>query len=125
MNFQLADIGHSFKGSMAYYLHDKRQDEAGPHPDSADRVAWTELRNLAAAAGPETATRMMISTAQSADELKAAAGVKNTGRKSTRGPVFAFSLQWEPSEADDLDRAEMTALPITRLRCLASTIYRP
>lgn len=118
MNFQLAAIGHSFKGSMAYYLHDKRQDEAGPHPDSADRVAWTELRNLAAAAGPETATRMMISTAQSADELKAAAGVKNTGRKSTRGPVFAFSLQWRANEIDGTDRAEMTRVADHALKVL-------
>lgn len=108
MNFQLAAIGHSFKGSMAYYLHDKRQDEASPHPDTADRVAWAELRNLSAAAGPETATRVMIATAQSADELKAAAGVKATGRKSTRGPVFAFSLQWRADEIDGTDRAEMT-----------------
>ena len=119
MNFQLAAIGHSFKGSMAYYLHDKRQDDAGPHPDTADRVAWAELRNLSAAAGPETATRVMIATAQSADELKAAAGVKATGRKSTRGPVFAFSLAWHPSEADGLDRAEMVSAADHALKVLA------
>lgn len=119
MNFQLATIGHSFKGSMAYYLHDKRQDEAGPHPDTSDRVAWAELRNLSAAAGPETATRVMIATAQSADELKAAAGVKATGRKSTRGPVFAFSLAWHPSEADGLDRAEMIGAADHALKVLA------
>lgn len=119
MNFQLAAIGHSFKGSMAYYLHDKRQDEASPHPDTSERVAWTEQRNMAAAHGPHTATRMMIATAQSADELKAAAGVKATGRKSTRGPVFAFSLAWHPSEADGLDRAEMTRAADHALKVLA------
>lgn len=106
MNFQLAAIGHSFKGSMAYYLHDKRQEDAAEHPQTADRVAWTETRNLATD-GPQTATRIMIATARQADALKAAAGIANTGRKATAGPVFAFSLAWQPNEAGELDRAEM------------------
>ncbi|MFC3170460.1 relaxase/mobilization nuclease domain-containing protein, partial [Paracoccus fontiphilus] len=50
---------------------------------------------------------------------KAAAGVKNTGRKSTRGPVFAFSLAWHPSEAEGLDRAEMTRAADHALKVLA------
>ncbi len=106
MNFQLSPIGHSFKGSMAYYLHDKRQEGMEAYPDTSERVAWTESRNLAVK-DPELATGVMIATARSADELKAQAGVKNTGRKSTAGPVFAFSLGWHPSEAEGLDRAEM------------------
>lgn len=106
MNFQLAPIGHSFKGSMAYYLHDKKQEQDAAHPDTAARVAWTESRNLSVA-DPELATGVMIATARQADELKAAAGVKATGRKSTAGPVFAFSLGWHPSEAEGLDKAEM------------------
>jgi hypothetical protein len=117
MNFQLAAIGHSFKGSMAYYMHDKRQDETAPHLDTADRVAWTETRNLATD-GPQTATRIMIATAQSADELKAAAGVKNTGRKATAGPVFAFSLAWHPSEAEGLTRQDMTSAADHALKTL-------
>lgn len=117
MNFQLSTIGHSFKGSMAYYLHDKRQDEAGPHPVTAERVGWTETRNLATD-GAHTATRIMIATAQSADQLKAAAGVKNTGRKSTAGPVFAFSLAWHPDERDGLTREEMSAAADHALRTL-------
>jgi hypothetical protein len=106
MNFQLAAIGHSFKGSMAYYLHDKRQEGAAEHPQTADRVAWTETRNLATD-GAHTATRIMIATARQADELKAAAGIANTGRKATAGAVFAFSLAWHPDEAKGIDRAEM------------------
>lgn len=106
MNFQLAAIGHSFKGSMAYYLHDKRQEGAAEHPQTADRVAWTETRNLATD-GAHTATRIMIATARQADELKAAAGIANTGRKATAGAVFAFSLAWHPDEAGGIDRAEM------------------
>ncbi|MBS7701664.1 relaxase/mobilization nuclease domain-containing protein [Chelatococcus sp. YT9] len=107
MNFQLAPIGHSFKGSMAYYLHDKRQEGDAQHPQTAERVAWTETRNLPTD-GPQTAMRIMIATASQADALKAAAGIKSTGRKATAGPVFAFSLAWHPSESDALDRAEMT-----------------
>jgi flagellar hook-basal body complex protein FliE len=108
MNFQLAAIGHSFKGSMAYYLHDKRPDDTVPHLTTSDRVAWTETRNLMTD-DPDRATRIMIATAKSADELKAAAGIKNTGRKATAGPVFAFSLQWRGDEAANMTRDDMRA----------------
>lgn len=101
----VSKAGHSFKGAMAYYLHDKRQDAASPHLATAERVAWTETRNLAAD-GPHTATRIMIATAARADELKAAAGIKSTGRKST-AHVYAFSLSWAANEVEGLDRAEM------------------
>lgn len=106
MNFEIAAQGSSFKGAMAYYLHDKRQDVSEPRPDTSERVAWTETRNLATD-GAHTATRIMIATAKQADELKAAAGIANTGRKATK-PVLAFSLAWHPDEAAGLDRAEMT-----------------
>lgn len=106
MNFALAGTGHSFKGAMAYYLTDKRQEGQSQHPNTAERVDWTETRNLMTD-GPHTATRIMIATAEQADELKKAAGVKNTGRKATGGPVFSFSLAWHPSEAGQIDRAEM------------------
>lgn len=102
----IAKTGHSFKGAMAYYLHDKRQEGDTAHPETAERVAWTDTLNLATA-DPTKATRIMIATAQQADQLKAAAGVKATGRKATSGPVFAYSLAWHPDEAGKLDRAEM------------------
>lgn len=101
----IAKAGHSFNGAMAYYLHDKRQHESEQHPQTAERVAWTATRNLATD-DPETARRIMIATAQQADELKAQAGVKNTGRKSN-AHVYAYSLAWHPDEAGQLDRAEM------------------
>ena len=94
----IAKAGFSFKGAMAYYLHDKGQQ-------TAERVAWTETRNLATD-NPDAATRIMIATASHADELKAAAGVKATGRKSN-AHVYAFSLAWHPDEAAKLDKAEM------------------
>lgn len=109
MNFQLAQQGRSFKGAMAYYLHDKQAS-------TDERVAWTETRNLMTD-DARTATRVMIATAESADELKAAAGVKATGRKA-QNPVMAFSLAWHPSEAGELDRQEMTRAADEALKVL-------
>ena len=121
MNFQLAAQGRSFKGAMAYYLHDKRQDEAEAHPASFDRVAWTETRNLATD-GAHTATRIMIATAKEAAAQKAG----QTGRKDVK-PVLGFSLAWHPSEAATLTRAEMVraadeALKVAKLDHLQAVI---
>jgi len=99
LNVEIAKKGHSFKGAFSYYLHDK-------DAQTADRVAWAETRNLAHD-DPAFAQSVMIATARQADALKEGAGVKATGRKATAGPVYAFSLSWHPSEAGDLDRAEM------------------
>lgn len=115
----IAKAGHSFKGAMAYYLHDKRQDGQTAQPQTAERVQWTETRNLATD-GPHTATRIMIATAQQAEQLKAAAGVKNTGRKSN-AHVYAYSLAWHPDEAGQLDRAEMIRAADASLRALGAS----
>lgn len=106
MNPNITAPGHSFKGAMAYLMHDRRQTEDAAHPATAERVAWAETRNLAGV-GPHTATRVMIDHAQRADELKAAAGIKSTGRKS-KAHVYAFSLSWRADEVDGLDREGMT-----------------
>lgn len=95
----VAATGHSFDGALRYYLHDKGAVTAA-------RVAWSMTRNL----GTDSLTvarRVMIGTANQAAELKAAAGVKATGRKATSGPVYAYSLAWHPEEAGKIDRAEM------------------
>ena len=105
MNVDKAQIGHSFKGAFAYYFHDKAAP-GEPHRQTAERIAWTEARNLASD-DPAFALSVMMATARSADELKRAAGVKATGRKVTTGPVYALSLAWEPDAATGLDRAEM------------------
>lgn len=110
--------GHSFMGAMNYYLHDKRQETNAAHPTTADRVAWTETRNLAGI-GPHTATRVMIDHAQRADELKAAAGIKATGRKSN-AHVYAFSLSWRHDEVEGLDRAEMIRATDAALKFLGA-----
>lgn len=114
----VAKAGHSFKGAMAYYLHDKRPDGAAEAPQTADRVAWTEVRNLATD-DPHAATRVMVATAQQADALKAAAGVKATGRKSN-AHVYAYSLAWHPDEAGQLDRAEMIRAVDQSLKALGA-----
>lgn len=113
----VAKAGRSFKGAFAYYLHDKRQDD-GPHLATADRVAWTETRNLATD-DPETAKRIMIATARRADELKELAGVKATGRKST-AHVYAYALAWHPDEAASLTRAEMVRAADQSLKVLGA-----
>ena len=59
----IAKTGHSFNGAMSYYLHDKRQDGQDQHPQTAERVAWTETRNLATD-DPERAKRIMIAAGE-------------------------------------------------------------
>lgn len=116
MNFQIAAQGHSFKGAMAYYTHDKRQSGSGQYPTSTERVAWTETRNLATDR-VDVATRVMIATAKDADRLKREAGIKATGRKAQK-PVMSYSLAWHPNEAGKLDRAEMVRAANDSLRVL-------
>lgn len=101
----IAGKGHSFAGAMRYYLHDKRQPGESDHPTTSERVAWTETRNLAVD-NPHVAMRLMIATACRAEDLKRQAGVKSTGRRSSKS-VYAFSLSWHPDEAAGLSRAEM------------------
>ncbi|WP_299357000.1 relaxase/mobilization nuclease domain-containing protein [uncultured Shimia sp.] len=100
----IAKKGASFKGALAYYLHDKR--EAGERERfTSERVAWTETRNLMTN-DPEMAGKVMAATAMDADRLKRDAGVRNTGRKSDQS-VYAYTLSWHPDEAPTLSRAEM------------------
>lgn len=97
--------GHSFKGAMSYYLHDKRQDATGAHLTTGERVEWTETRNLVVD-DPTVAMKVMIAHAKDADRLKAEAGVSNAGRKS-QAHVYAYSLAWHPEERGIIDKAEM------------------
>lgn len=102
----IAKKGHSFTGAFAYYLHDKRQGD-GQHPQTAERVAWTETLNLMTD-DPDTARKIMTATAMQSDQLKKAAGVKAAGRKSTQH-VYAYALSWHPDEAEGLTKADMMA----------------
>src|SRR2546423_14022669 len=87
--------GGMLRSAARYYRHDKRQDgEAGRF--TTDRVAWVETVNLPTG-DPERAWKIMAHTALAQAELKAAAGIKATGRK-LKNPVFAYSLAWHPGE---------------------------
>ena len=111
----VAKSGHSFKGALAYYLHDKGAQ-------TTERVAWTGTRNLATE-DSRLAMRLMIATAQRADDLKAAAGIPTTGRKSTKA-VYAYSLAWHPDEAGKIDRAEMMRAAESSLMAIGAEAYQ-
>ncbi len=85
----------SFSGSAAYCLHD-RAEEGEPRPETAERVEWTDTRNLPTSRA-DRATAVMAATAESAPELKRLAGVPLTGRKLQK-PAYHFTLNWAKDE---------------------------
>ena len=103
MVVKMAGLGRSFGGVADYCLHDPRMPGAAHHPESAERVEWTETRNLATSEG-ERAGRIMAATAEASPELKRLAGVAATGRKLEK-PVCHYSLSWAKDEKPD--RQEM------------------
>lgn len=91
--------GFSFKGLHAYCSHDVGQD-------SADRLEWTSSRNLASD-NPEHGWRVMAATAMAQGQLKEAAGIKATGRKSSahvQHIVLSFHED-EPQSREDMEAA--------------------
>ena len=90
--------GTSFKGLMAYLLHDKGAS-------TSERVSWTHTTNLATQ-NPEAAWKVQAATAMRQAELKQAAGVANTGRKSKKS-VMHYTLSWHPDERAELTKEEM------------------
>jgi hypothetical protein len=84
-----AKRGRSFLGAGLYYLHDKEAQ-------TSERVAFTHTENLPTD-NPDTALRVMASTAMDAPALKRAAGVTRAGGRSEK-PVYCFSLSWHPEE---------------------------
>lgn len=104
--------GRSFRGAAAYLLHDKGRAK------SAERVQWSETRNLATD-DPHIAWRIMAATAMDRARLKAKAGVKNTGRKSDES-VLHLTLSWHPDEKAGLSRDEMVRAGLGALRALGA-----
>ena len=90
MNPNAAAKGRSFKGAVAYIVHDPGQSE------TAERVLFTHTANLRTD-DPEKAAKVMAYTAMHASQLKESAGLKATGRK-TDSPVYHLSLSWIPGE---------------------------
>ena len=74
MVVKMAAAGRSFGGVADYCLHD-RLVPGEAHPESAERVEWTETRNVATNHGERAAT------AEAGPELKRLAGEAATGRK--------------------------------------------
>ena len=114
----VAKTGSSFKGAALYYLHDKREAWEAERITAA-RVAWTSTRNMPTD-NPELAWRIMAATAMDQDRLKAEAGVKATGRKSTAS-VYSYSLAWHPDEKKNLSRAEMLRAADESLKVIGAT----
>ena len=69
--------GRSFGGVADYCLHDRWVPGEG-QPESAERVEWTETRNLATEQG-DRAARIMAATAEASPELKRLAGAAASG----------------------------------------------
>lgn len=113
----IAKKGASFKGALAYYLHDKRH-EGEQERHTSERVAWTETRNLMTK-DPEMAGKVMAATALDAERLKQQAGVRNTGRKSDNS-VYAYTLSWHPDEAKTLQRSDMVSAADETLKALGA-----
>ena len=85
----------SFSGSAAYCLHDQAE-KGEPRPETAERVEWTDTRNLPTSRA-DRAVAVMAASAESATELKRLAGVPLTGRKLQK-PVYHFTLNWHEDE---------------------------
>lgn len=90
--------GKSFKGLAAYLLHDPERAA------TAERVGWAQSFNLDDA-DPDRAWRLMAATAMSADQLKAAAGIKK-GKRAVN-TAYHFSLSFNPHDqpAEKVQRA--------------------
>ena len=96
-----------------YCLHDQRV-QGEPHPESAERVEWTETRNVATNQG-DRAARIMAATAEAGPDLKRLAGRAATGRKLEK-PVCHYSLSWAKDERPD--RQEMKRAAAESLKAL-------
>ena len=114
MVVKMSSPGRSFGGVADYCLHDPRMPGEAHHPESAERVEWTETRNLATSEG-ERAGRIMAATAEASPELNRLAGVAATGRKLEK-PVCHYSLSWAKDEKPD--RPEMRRAAQESLKAL-------
>ena len=101
---KMSDPGRLFGGVADYCLHDRWVPGQG-HPESAERVEWTETCNVATDQG-DRAARIMAATAEASRELKRLAGGAATWRKLEK-PVCHYSLNWARDEKPD--RQEMRA----------------
>ena len=95
--------GHSFKGVMAYLMHDK--DKA----KTSERVAWFETGNMYTN-DPLKAAKVMAWTDKNADYLKSRNGTSLAGKKREAGAVYHYSLAWAKTETPDKDHQQEQVL---------------
>lgn len=93
-------------------LHDAKK--GNERPESADRVDWTDTRNLPTLAA-DRAAQTMAATAKAAPELKRQAGGSPGGRP-LQHPAFHYALYWSRDHL--LCRAEMCRAADETLRAL-------
>ncbi len=85
-------LGRSFAGVAAYCLHDAPEPD-DRSPETSERVAWTDTRNLPTVRA-ERAARLMAATAKAAPDLKRLAG----GARKLAKPVLHYLLSWAQDE---------------------------
>ena len=90
MVVKMSSPGRSFGGVADYCLHDPRMPGEAHHPESAERVEWTETRNLATSEG-ERAARIMAATAEASPESQAPGGRRGDGAKAGEAGVPLFA----------------------------------
>ena len=84
-------LGRSFAGVAAYCLHDAPEPD-DRRPETSERVAWTDTRNLPTIRA-ERAARLMAATAKAAPDLKAAGGRGARGAQAGEaGPALLAQL---------------------------------
>ena len=90
MVVKMSSPGRSFGGVADYCLHDPRMPGEAHHPESAERVEWTETRNLATSEG-ERAARIMAATAEASPESQAPGGRGGDGAQAGEAGVPLFA----------------------------------
>jgi hypothetical protein len=98
--------GKSFKGLAAYLLQDENRE-------TAERVGWTQTINLADAPADQ-AWRLMLATANSANALKEASGIKK-GR-AVKNTVHHYSINFNPDD-------EVTPEIMAKAVCESLAVY--
>ena len=83
-------LGRSFAGVAAYCLHDAPEPD-DRSPESSERVAWTDTRNLPTIRA-ERAARLMAATVKVAPGPQAAGGVRGGAEAGEAGPALLAQL---------------------------------
>ena len=97
MVVKMSAPGRSFGGVADYCLHDRWVPGQG-HPESAERVEWTETRNLATEQG-DRAARIMAATAEASPELKTPGGCGGDRAKAGEAGVPLLAELGQGGEA--------------------------